>query len=182
MLFVALLRGINVGGNNKVEMSKLKLSFEELGFSKVKTYINSGNVIFESLDEKDLATITSRLEKKIEEDFGFFIKVLVCGFDLIKKIVKKLPDDWHNNEAMKCDVMFLWEEIDNQNLVAELPIKKDIDEVIYTKGAILWSIKRENLAKSGIMKLVGTKLYKQMTIRNANTVRKLFSIMSEPSI
>lgn len=179
MLFVALLRGINVGGNNKVEMKKLKSVVEELGFSQVKTYINSGNVIFESSNQNDQAQIALLLENEIQKAFGFPVKVLIRDFDSIKRVAENLPNDWQNNQEMKCDVMFLWDEIDNKSLIKELPIKKDIDEVIYLSGALLWSVKRENLTKSGMLKLVGTKLYKQMTIRNSNTTRKLFALMSE---
>lgn len=178
MIFVALLRGINVGGNNRVEMVRLKTVFEELGFSKVKTYINSGNVIFESSSE-DLGQMTSLLEEKIEKTFGFSVKVLLRDFNFMKQVMEKLPEDWLNNETMKCDVMFLWDEADVENLLDQLPIKKDLDHCIYLKGAIIWSVKRENITKSGMLRLVGTKLYKQMTIRNANTTRKLFNLMNE---
>jgi len=178
MIFVALLRGINVGGNNRVEMKRLKAVFEELGFSKVKTYINSGNVIFESSSE-DLGQMTSLLEEKIEKTFGFAVKVLLRDFDFMKTVMAKLPDSCLNNEDMKCDVMFLWDEADGEDLLDQLPVKKEFDNCIYLRGAIIWSVKRENITKSGMLKLVGTKLYKQMTIRNANTTRKLFDLMCE---
>lgn len=178
MIFVALLRGINVGGNNKVEMSRLKQVFEELGFSKVKTYINSGNVIFES-SSKDIHQMTDLLEEKIEKTYSFPVKVLLRDLDFMKQVMAKLPENWLNNDEMKCDVMFLWDEADAENLLDQLPIKKELDHCIYLKGAIIWSVKRENITRSGMLKLVGTKLYKQMTIRNANTTRKLFNLMSE---
>lgn len=176
MIYVALLRGINVGGNNKVEMKRLKEVFEKAGHLNVSTYINSGNVIFES-KESNSKKLAEEIEKIIEKEFGFNIKVLVKSLTEIKLIEKELPSSWQNDLKMKCDVMFLWEEVDNKKVLDGLTIKKGIDEVIYIKGALLWSIQRSGATRSGIAKLVGTNLYKQMTIRNCNTLRKLFSLM-----
>ncbi|MDQ3501393.1 MAG: DUF1697 domain-containing protein, partial [Actinomycetota bacterium] len=76
MVYVALLRGINVGGKNKVEMKKLKATFEGAGMTDVTAYINSGNVVFKSTARK-AAELEAKLEKAIERDFGFSIKVLL---------------------------------------------------------------------------------------------------------
>ena len=177
MIYVALLRGINVGGNSQVEMSRLKTVFEKLGFSEVSTYINSGNVIFSSnkLTEVKLA---SAIEKGIEDEFGFNVHVIVRTKGYFKQILKELPDSWQNDKAMKCDVMFLWEEIHNPDILNELMIKPDIEDVKYVSGAIIWRVDRKNAAKSGALKLMGTPLYKKLTIRNCNTVRKLYSLMT----
>jgi hypothetical protein len=78
MIYVALLRGINVGGKNKVDMKKLKKCFEDIGMRKVTTYINSGNVIFEDTDHtKD--EIATMLEKAILKDFSLFGYVNFCN-------------------------------------------------------------------------------------------------------
>ena len=66
--YIALLRGINVGGNNIIKMVDLKLAFEEMEFSNVKTYIQSGNVIFSS-DRKNKVELTDEIEKKLLEKF-----------------------------------------------------------------------------------------------------------------
>ena len=76
MNYVALLRGINVGGNRKVPMADLKDCFEKLGHTEVKTYINSGNVIFTS-ETSDIQKLREALENEIEKTFGFFVDVLV---------------------------------------------------------------------------------------------------------
>jgi uncharacterized protein (DUF1697 family) len=177
MIYVALLRGINVGGNNKVDMKRLKETFERTGMASVTTYINSGNVVFthESLGTTELA---SKLEAAVEKDFGISVKVLVRDIRDIRTIAQVLPDSWNNDDAMKCDVIFLWESIAGAEVVAELPVRPGIDEVKYTAGAILWCVNRQNVTKSGLAKIVGTQLYKQMTIRNCNTVRKLLELMT----
>lgn len=177
MKYVALLRGINVGGNNKVEMKRLKETFETVGTTDVVTYINSGNIIFTDTTHsaKELVTL---LEKAILKDFGFAVKVLVRDANNIHKVVKALPSDWKNDATMKCDVMFLWEKYDDKGVLDELTIKPGLDDVKYVDGAILWRVDKKNVTRSGMMKMVGTDLYKHMTIRNCNTARKLAALLA----
>jgi len=175
-IYVALLRGINVGGKNKVNMKLLKQTFERVGMCSVMTYINSGNIIFTDKDHPE-SEISEILEKAISEDFGLNIKVVVRSYDDLKIVVETIPESWQNNKEMKSDVMFLWNEIDNASILEKLVIKPDIDTVSYVPGAILWKVESKNITKSGKMKLGSSKLYKQMTVRNVNTVRKVWEIM-----
>ena len=178
MRCIALLRGINVGGNNKVNMSELKKVFERAGMQNVSTYINSGNVVFESdINSKDKAT--NILEKAIETSLGLSIKVIIRDKNNILSLAKSLPDNWVNDTNTKCDVMFLWDSIDNPDVLKQITVKPDIDNVVYVPGALLWLVDRKNLTKSGMQKLVGTNIYKQMTIRNCNTVRKLTTLVGQ---
>lgn len=176
MIYVALLRGINVGGKNKVEMRKLKSTFERAGMSDVTTYINSGNVVFKDNRRKP-PTIISVLEKAIEKDLGLSIKVLIRDLPAIRKVIKALPDSWTNDTTMRCDVMFLWENFDRKSVLNELTIKPELEDVIYIPGAIVWRVDRSNVMKSRVPKMIGTDLYRGMTIRNCNTVRKLAELM-----
>lgn len=176
MIYVALLRGINVGGNNKIDMKLLKQTFIRSGMSSVITYINSGNIIFadEIRSKYEIAEI---LERKILEDFGLEIKVLISSLNDFEEIMKILPASWSNDSAMKADVIFLWDEIDQGDVISRLMIKPEIDTVLFFRGGILWKTDRENVARSGLIKIVGTDLYKKMTVRNVNTVRKIYDIM-----
>ncbi|CAH0120444.1 DUF1697 domain-containing protein [Paenibacillus sp. CECT 9249] len=176
MIYIALLRGINVGGNNKIDMKLLKQAFEQAGMNNVKTYINSGNIIFTD-NSHSKAELPRILEEAILASFGLQIKVVVRSFDDMQKVISSLPDSWTNDDRMKSDVMFLWEEVDNESVLDKLLIKPDIDTVIYVAGAILWSVDRKNAAKSGMQKLPGSKLYQNMTIRNVNTTRKVYELM-----
>jgi uncharacterized protein (DUF1697 family) len=176
MIYVALLRGINVGGNNKVEMKKLKTTFELLGFTNVVTYINSGNIVFEDMLQEQ-AVIVTEIEKAIKKDFQMEIKVLVRDFENIAAICKELPATWTKNESMRTDVLFLWEKYDRPDIMDQLQINP-VDNVKYLPGAVLWNIEDKNYSKSGMLKLMGTAIYKNMTIRNVNTVRKLHQIMA----
>lgn len=181
MIYVTLLRGINVGGKNKMAMPRLKRTFEEVGLTDVTTYINSGNVIFKDSRRKP-ATIISALEKAIEQDFGFQIKVLIRDLAAIRKTTKAIPDNWTNDKTMRCDVMFLWERFDRKDILAELKIKPNLEDVVYVPGAIIWRVDRTNVNRSGLRQLVGSELYRGMTIRNCNTVRKLAELMAPGTI
>ena len=178
MTYVALLRGINVGGNRAVSMKTLKAVFEAAGMTDVRTYINSGNVLF-STKLRSRERIASRLEKAIEKEFGFAVAVLVVSETQLATIVAAIPVRWTNDEAVRCDVLFLWDDVDRDTILGELPVREGIDTVRYAPGAVIWRIDRKNIAKSRMAKLVGTALYKRMTIRNCNTARKLLALMED---
>ncbi|MBU8918617.1 DUF1697 domain-containing protein [Bacillus sp. FJAT-29953] len=176
MVYIALLRGINVGGKNKIDMKLLKQTFEQVGMNDVVTYINTGNIIFsyKGLSKTELSLI---LEKAIHNDFGLQIKVVVRSVDDVRRIINAIPDTWKNDKDMKSDVMFLWDEIDDESVLENLVIKPNIDTVKYVPGAILWSVDKKNVTKSGMSKIVGSKIYKQVTVRNVNTTRKIYELM-----
>lgn len=175
MTGVAFLRGINVGGNNIVDMKRLKATFESLGLGGVSTYINSGNVVFEAVPE-DPRVLVADMERAIRQDFGLDIPVIVRSVEHLERICREVPATWVNNEAMRTDVMFLWEQFDTP-AVMELLRVNPVDEVRYVPGAIVWHVDdRSAVRKSGMVKLMGTELYRNMTIRNINTVRKLYEI------
>ena len=79
---------------------------------------------------------------------------------------------------MRTDVLFLWEEFDNPESIDQLKISS-VDNVKYISGAVLWNVEEKDYSKSGMQKLVGTKIYKNMTVRNVNTVRKLYQMMTD---
>jgi len=174
MKYVALLRGINAGGNNKVEMSRLKQTFEGVGVQHVRTYINSGNVLFTS--DKDSTELCAEIETAIEKDFGIKIPVLIRSEEEIDNIISEVPNNWVNNAVMKCFVHFLWDEIDNADIRSKLEYKPDIEDLLFLPGAVVWRIDWVNTNRGSMMKLIGTKLYGLMTVRNINTVRKIQSL------
>lgn len=178
MIYLALLRGINVGGKNKVEMPRLKATFEGAGMSDVTTYINSGNVVFSDKRRKP-TTIVKILEGAIETEFGLAIKLLIRDLPSIRRVVKALPDTWVNDSTTKCDVMFLWEGFDRKAILNELSFKPELEDVVYVPGAVIWRVDRPYVSRSGMMKIVGTDLYRGVTVRNCNTVRKLAQLMTD---
>jgi uncharacterized protein (DUF1697 family) len=178
MRYVALLRAVNVGGNNKVAMKELKAVFESVGMTSVRTYINSGNVIFAS-PMGDRAVLTKLLEEAIEKRFDARVDVVLRDEGGMRSIVRALPAGWTNDQTMKCDVVFLRDQVDRPSVLDELDFKPEIEDVLYVPGAIIRRVDRENAARSGLLKIVGTPLYKQVTIRNCNTTRKLLELMEE---
>ncbi|HMR00756.1 MAG TPA: DUF1697 domain-containing protein, partial [Candidatus Gracilibacteria bacterium] len=152
----------------------LKTLFEALGCINVSTYINSGNVIFESKENQK--NILKKVEDELKQEFGFEIPILIKTEREMKKIADSIPDNWQNDSAQRTDVAYLFPEIDSIKILDELPLKKEFIEVRYIKGAIYWNVKRENVYKSQLAKLISHKLYKSMTVRNVNTARYLAGI------
>ncbi|MDN8588451.1 DUF1697 domain-containing protein [Paenibacillus sp. 11B] len=179
MIYVALLRGINVGGNNKINMKELKETFEQAGLLDVVTYINSGNIIFADHQDRVNANVelAQILEQAITVDFGLQIKVMVRNLDEVRTVVQALPEEWTNDAMAKSDVMFLWDEVNDVSVLDKLPIKPEIGTLLYVPGAILYSVSKELVTKSGMSKLVGSKVYKYMTVRNVNTTRQIYKLM-----
>jgi uncharacterized protein (DUF1697 family) len=178
MVFAAFLRGINVGGHRKVEMARLKKTFEGLGFRSVKTLIASGNVVFEA-GAANPAALTRKIQMAIHQDFGFEVQVLLRDSAEMKKLVKSIPAGWVNDSGIKCDVMLLWDGADRKEVLKEIPFDPALEEVRYVPGAVLWCIPRKRLPRSKMGRLVGTKLHQQMTVRNPNTIRKIGQLMDQ---
>jgi uncharacterized protein (DUF1697 family) len=175
--YVALLRGINVGGNALVSMKELKSCFEDLGLKDVVTYINSGNVIFKD-SRKNVQALGKLIESGIKTRCKMDIRVVVKSRSDIAAICKKIPADWVTDNVMRTDVMFLWEEVDNAETIAAVPANPAIDRLVHVKGALIWNVSRKDYGKSKMPKMVGSRFYKSMTARNANTARKLLALMS----
>jgi uncharacterized protein (DUF1697 family) len=175
MYYIALIRGINVGGNNKVDMKTLAEIFGLLGFNAVKTYINSGNVLFES-DNPSTNKLVEIIQDKIKEVFGIQVKVLVLSTSKLEEICSSINLEWLNNEEMKTDVMFLPPEIDSPEVLKELKHDPEKENLIYVPGALVWNILRVNYDQGMVPKFIGSKLYTQITARNINTVRKLSAL------
>lgn len=175
MIYLALLRGINVGGQNKVEMARLRSMFEKLGSTQVRTFINSGNVIFE--DERKAGELRDLIEEAIAEEFGFPVRIVVRDIDEVTAVEKAIPAAWTDDTVMRCYVMFLWEDVDEPAILERVIVKEGIDDVKYVPGAIIWRVDRADINRSGMSRLVSDALYKSMSIRNSNTVRKLAGLM-----
>ena len=177
-VFVALLRGVNVGGNNMISMSALKKSFEALGFTDVVTYINSGNIIFKS-KEADARKLESKIEKMLLKEYQLDSRVVLRSLSEMERIVKSLPKNWTTDRDWRYNVIFLRHTIDSKDILSELELKKDIEEVVYCPGALFWSAQISELTRTNMLKLSSRKMYLDMTIRNQNTTRKLYELMKK---
>ena len=171
MKYICLLRGINVGGNKKVEMARLRDLYESLGLAEVETYINSGNIRFTT--ERNREEILPLLLEGFEREFSFSVPHLVKSSDEIAAIARAIPPSWMNDMEQKTDVAYLFGDFDSQETLANLPVKGDFITLNYVPGAIIWNVRRENVGKSQLTKMMGTKIYRAMTVRNVNTARFL---------
>lgn len=176
MKYVALIRGINVGGNRTVAMADLRECFAHMGFHDVTTYINSGNVIFAS----ETAPNTGRISARLEQEFGFPLEVLVLSQVKFTSVSRAIPGEWTNDTTQKSDVVFLFPDVDSPNILEKLGYQPAIETFIYMPGAVLMNISRANQQQGSLKKVVGTPLYRRLTIRNINTVRKLRELMERP--
>lgn len=176
MVYAALLRGINVGGKNTIDMKKLRDTFLSAGMRDAVTYINSGNVVFrdDRNTEEELAAI---LESVIRKDFGLDIPVLVRSLDVFDRMAAVLPDGWKDDPETKCNAIFLWERITGDRLPEGFVIRPGIDTVLFTPEVVLWRAERKYSARSGLLEIIGTDLYRKATVRNVNTARKIHMIM-----
>jgi uncharacterized protein (DUF1697 family) len=172
MVYVAFLRGINVGGNSIVSMAVIKEALSDLGLSGVRTYINSGNVIFSSR-QSDPQKLGARIEKALAQRTGIPIKVLVTDHKTLNNVVDAIPRHWVDDKTMRTYVLLLWKELDDRKILERLPVMPGVDNVRYAPGAVIWQVDRKDIAKSRMNRIIGTPDYKQITIRSANTMRKL---------
>lgn len=171
--YVALLRGVNIGGRNKVGMQRLVEAMAAAGFKGVSTYINSGNLFF-SLSGPATFKTTEEIEGLIRDEFNVVTDVLIKDKDDIGRIAAAIPKHWSHDRQTRVDIMFLWPAYDDPLALSEnvSPVP-NIDTVEFVGGALLWRVDKDKLGRSGQMRLPGTDLYKHMTIRNRNTVRKI---------
>lgn len=177
-IFVALLRGVNVGGNNIISMRELKERFEAIGFTDVSTYINSGNVIF-TTKETDPRKTEIKIEKMLSKDFQLDSKVVVRSLAEMEQLVKSLPKSWTGDRDWRYNVMFLRHTIDSEDIIAELQFKTGVEHVSYVPGTLLWSAQVTSLNQTSMQKLSSRKIFREMTVRNLNTTKKLCELMKK---
>ena len=179
-VFVALLRGVNVGGNNIISMKSLKTSFEQMGFSDVSTYINSGNILFKA-KERDARKLETRIEAMLSRDYKLGCKVVVRSLLEMASLIENLPKNWNGDSEWKYNVIFLRHSIDSEKVLERLGPKPEIEKVVYYPGTLLWSARISEISRTTIQKLSSQKLFQDMTVRNTNTTRKLYELMNKMS-
>jgi uncharacterized protein (DUF1697 family) len=158
-------------------MKTLKDLWEGLGLGNVVTYLNSGNVVFES--GLSASELTRLIEVELERAFGETIPTLVKTSAEVIAIAESIPSEWGSNDGQQTYVAYLFSDIDKPDLESDLPVKRQFMSIFYTPGAIVWNIKRENYNRSQITKIVGHSSYARMTTRNVNTARKLAALCAE---
>ena len=177
-VYVALLRGVNVGGNNMISMSALKESFTALGFAQVTTYINSGNIVFKS-KETDARKLEQKIEAMLAKEYDLGSRVVIRSLAEMERLVESLPPSWTGDNRWRYNVIFLRHTIDEEDILTDVPIKEGIEELFYRPGTLLWAAQVSEITRSNMVKLASRKMYQDMTVRNLNTTKKLCALMKK---
>ncbi len=173
--YIALLRGINVSGKNKIAMSELKTGFVELGYTEVSTYLNSGNVIFLS-DVDDMGVLSNTIELMIKTKFELDIPVFVITQDELEDILNNAPDWWgDNNKEIYDNLIFMFPALSYDEFYNEIgKPKEEYEKVSHYKNAVFWSFSRKDYQKTNWWsKTASSNISDKITIRTANTVKRL---------
>lgn len=173
--YIALLRGINISGKNKISMSELKKGFEELGFAEVKTYLNSGNVIF-SCDNDDSSIFADKIKQMVKNRFGFDIPVFIMPQEILQEVLNNAPDWWgDDNKEIYDNLIFMFPPLLFEEFYREIGDPKVEYEKVYNyKDVIFWSFSRKDYPKTNWWsRTAGAGISGRITIRTANTVRKI---------
>ena len=177
--YLALLRGINVGGNNLIPMAALRDCFEDLGAKDVATYIQSGNVLFDG-GRRGAAAWTTRIERALSERFGYEATVVVRTHDELRAIVRDAPDGFGEEPArFRYEVLFLKEPLSAAEALDQVPLREGVDAVAAGKGALYHARLEARATQSKLNRIVGTPIYRQMTIRNWRTTTRLLAMLDE---
>jgi uncharacterized protein (DUF1697 family) len=176
-IYVALLRGINVGGKNLISMPALKECFEAEGFEDVVTYIQSGNVLFRGTGSG--AALASRLETMLGKTFDHYRAwVVVRSHAQMRSIVEKAPERFGADpRSYLYDVVFLKEPLTASAALKKVPTKEDVDKVFAGRGVLYFSRLRSMATRSRLNRVASLPIYQSMTIRNWNTTTRLLRMM-----
>jgi uncharacterized protein (DUF1697 family) len=175
--YVALLRGINVGGKNLIKMPALKAAFEANGFENVSTYIQSGNVLFVGPDAPALQ-LTKGIEKMLAGAFDYVPTVVIRSRKQMRAVVARAPKEFGSQSAKyRCDVFFLKEPLTAKAAMEHVPTNPAVDTAHAGPGVIYFSRLSAKATASRVNKLVASPIYRSVTIRNWNTTKKLLELM-----
>ena len=173
--YIALLRGINISGKNKISMPELKAAFIESGYADVCTHLNSGNVIF-SCDETDTVALTEKLKELIGRKFTLDIPVFVISQNELCSLLENAPDWWGTENKDIYDNLIFAISPHRIETVAEKigEPSAELERVEISGNAAFWSFDRKLYAKANWWKKTASAgIGEMITIRTANTLRKI---------
>lgn len=173
--FVALLRGINVGGRNPVAMAELRAAFEADGYDAVSTYIQSGNVLFET----DAAHgLEGRLEATLERHLGLPLVVVVRSHRQLRDVVSEAPGQFGSlPDTYLYDVIFLKDPLSSQQALRVVHQREGVDQAWGGSGVVYFARLKARRAQSRMSRIVATPEYQRMTIRSWATTTRLLELL-----
>jgi uncharacterized protein (DUF1697 family) len=173
---VALLRGINVGGRNIVPMADLRQAFEAAGYDAVSTYIQSGNVLFQS--DARRRSLEADVEAMLERHFGVPIVVVVRSHREFRSVVDAAPDGFGENpDTYHSDVIFLKAPLSAPRALRVVELREGVDTAWSGRGVLYFARLSSRRAQSRMSRIVGTPEYQQMTIRSWTTTTTLLRLL-----
>jgi uncharacterized protein (DUF1697 family) len=178
--YVILMRGINVGGKNKIPMAELRLRLEELGFGDVATYIQSGNVILCS--ELDAVAVSAAIEAMLPTKFQLeraIVKVVAFDHGTFANIVAQAPEDFGDDStSFRYNVLFPM-DYSLSEAMRQIDVREGVDAVWQGEHAIYFRNSALNASKSRLSRIAQQPMYQFITIRNWNTTTKLLRLLEE---
>lgn len=173
--YVALLRGINVGGRNPVSMADLREAFEVEGYGDVRTYLNSGNVLFES--DAGPAGLEGEIEEMLERRLGLELVVVARSRRQLQNIVRRSPEGFGEEpDLYHSDVVFLKAPLTPRRVLEVVELREGVDRVWAGTGVLYFARLSTRRTQSKMSKIVGTPEYALMTIRSWSTTTKLLGL------
>lgn len=179
MRYIALLRGVNVGGKNSVNMADLVRAFESLRFSRVRSYIQSGSIVFDA-ESHDAAGLAKAIEQKLRETLGYSVPVIIRKPGDLEKIVGGNPFiEEHGVDPTKLHVTFL-AEMPDPELTRDLELKKEENERFVVADKEVYLYLPNGYARTKLNNAVFEKKFQTTaTTRNWRTVKKLLELSKE---
>ena len=176
MTYVALLRGINVGGRNITKMAALKACLENAGFARVETFIQSGNVVFESA-QKSAARLAPTIDAAAESALRINPRVVVLSREGLKTVLSDAPAAWRSRTDLRMNIAFLRPPVTAAAALKEVEVRPGVDSVESGKGVLYLSTTLRDLGKSRLSRIVTKPVYQDMTIRSFGTCHKILTLM-----
>ena len=177
--YLALLRGINVGGNNIIAKDDLRRCFEDMGCINVRTYIQSGNIVFRAADG-EAQRLTARVEAGLSERFSYAARAVVLSYAGYRALLGAAPPAWGEDPAYRHNALFTLAGTTPDEVLASIPpVKEELETVAAGPGVVFWSAEKKRATRSAFVKLPAHPIYQQVTIRNHNTVRRLAALLEE---
>ena len=176
--YVALLRGINVGGKNRILMTDLVARFESAGYADVRTFIQSGNVVFRA-DQGERAHLTDAIERVLAVAFDYRATIALRDHEEMRAVVDEAPPGFGAEpDHYRYDVLFLIPPSTPDEVLGALTMKDGVDAAWAGPGVVYHSRLMARASESRMSRLVSHPAYQRITIRNWNTTTRLYSMMA----
>ncbi len=174
--YVALLRGINVGGKNKVPMIDLRETIEDGGYAAVRTYIQSGNLLFESSERQ--SSLEGHIEGLLEARFGIPLLVVLRSHTQMRKTVEKAPAGFGSRpDRYHSDAIFLKAPLTAEQVMEVVQLREGVDQAWAGEGVVYFARLSAERTKSRMGRITATAEYQLMTIRSWSTTTKLLELL-----